>query len=43
MICLKTGNSQTTNVAVLKVTHELLKERKVINGILNFTTELWST
>jgi DNA (cytosine-5)-methyltransferase 1 len=32
VICLKTGNSLTENVAVLKVTHELLKEGNVRVG-----------
>jgi DNA (cytosine-5)-methyltransferase 1 len=32
VICLKTGNSLTANVAVLKVTHELLKEGNIRVG-----------
>jgi hypothetical protein len=32
VICLKTGNSLTENVAVLKVTHELLKEGNIRVG-----------
>jgi DNA (cytosine-5)-methyltransferase 1 len=32
MICLKTGNNLTSNVAILKVTHELLKEGNIRVG-----------
>jgi hypothetical protein len=36
VICLKTENNQTANVAVLKVTHELLKEGNIRIENYNF-------